>query len=149
MSWYPGVAVLQTFEMVVVRAFGINKWIELFLMSMCFSIQKWHHLLSKQTILLSSYSFLMQVLPTVKDVAKISTIKLSTFGFDFTFISLHVSTLRQGPLQVILHQGCQIWKWEIGQSIHKNWPKLAISKLKNGHQLAKKHSFFAFNLTYS
>ncbi len=39
----------------------------------------------------------------VKDVAKISTNKLSTFGFDFTFISLHVSTLRQGPLQVILH----------------------------------------------
>jgi hypothetical protein len=28
---------------------------------------------------------------------------LITFGFDFPFISLHVSTLRQGPLQVILH----------------------------------------------
>ncbi len=37
-----------------------------------------------------------------KDVAKISTNKLSTLVFDFTFISLHVSTLRQGPLQVIL-----------------------------------------------
>ncbi len=37
------------------------------------------------------------------DVAKISTNKLSTLVFDFTFISLHLSTLRQGPLQVILH----------------------------------------------
>jgi hypothetical protein len=38
-----------------------------------------------------------------KDVAKISTNKLSTLVFDFTFISLYVSPLRQGPLQVILH----------------------------------------------
>ncbi len=36
----------------------------------------------------------------VKDVAKISTNKLSTLVFDFTFISLHVSTLRQGPLRI-------------------------------------------------
>ena len=43
------------------------------------------------------------ILHLVKDVAKISTNKLSTLVFDFTFISLHVSTLRQGPLQVSLH----------------------------------------------
>ncbi len=39
----------------------------------------------------------------VKDVAKISNNKLITLVFDFTFISQHVSTLRQGPLRVILH----------------------------------------------
>ncbi len=38
-----------------------------------------------------------------KDIAKISTNKLCTLVFDFTSISLHVSTLRQGSLQVILH----------------------------------------------
>ncbi len=38
-----------------------------------------------------------------KDVAKILPNKLSTLVFDSTFISLHVSNLRQSPLQVILH----------------------------------------------
>ncbi len=26
------------------------------------------------------------------------------------------------------NQGCQIWKWEIGQSIQRNWPKLTTLK---------------------
>ena len=49
---------------------------------------------------------------------------------------------------LIIFQGYQIWKWEIGQSISRNWPKLAISKLKNGHKLAKSilHCCLSFKL---